>query len=234
VIPRWAEVGGRDSLLARLADPELRPRIQADAAVNLARRGGADRIQFRSHPPDRSIEGKTLADVAAERRMDPIEATLALATEGAPAIVSFNMLEDDVVTLMKQRWVMTCSDGDLVPMGEGVPHPRTYGTFPHKIRRYVLEREILSLEDAVRSMTSLPAKVFRIDDRGVIRPGAYADLLLFDPEQLAYEGTYQDPHHLAQGIAYVWVNGHLATANHRFTGELAGRVLAPAATGTTR
>jgi N-acyl-D-aspartate/D-glutamate deacylase len=228
VIPRWAEVGGRDSLLARLADPALRPRLRADAAINLDRRGGADRIQFRSHSADRSIEGKTLSEVATERGMEPLEATFALATEGAPAIVSFNMLEDDVVALMRRSWVMTCSDGDLVPMGESVPHPRTYGTFPHKIRRYVLETGVLSLEEAVRTMTSLPATVFRMEDRGVIRPGAFADILVFDPEELAYAGTYQDPHHLAGGMAHLWVNGRRSTADYQFTGELGGRALAPA------
>ena len=227
VVPRWAEQGGRDSLLARLRDPSLQEQLRADAAVNLSRRGGADRIQFRSHPPDQSIEGKTLAQVAEERGMDPIETTFALALEGAPGIVSFNMLEDDVVALMDRDWVMTCSDGGLSPMGEGVPHPRSYGAFTHKIRRYVIEMGVLTLEGAVRSMTSLPATVFRVPDRGVIRAGAFADILVFDPEALRYSGTYADPHHLAEGITHAWVNGQQVISDGRMLGTMPGRVLRP-------
>jgi N-acyl-D-amino-acid deacylase len=139
--------------------------------------------------------------------------------------VSFNMHEDDVRTLMAQPWTMTASDGDLVPFGEGVPHPRSYGTFPRKIRHYVLEEGVVDLAFAIRSMTSLPARVFRMDDRGVLVPGAVADVVVFDLDRLRDVGTFDDPHHLAEGMIHVFVNGEAALRDGSFTGVLAGRVL---------
>ncbi|GIW52926.1 MAG: hypothetical protein KatS3mg081_2281 [Gemmatimonadales bacterium] len=144
---------------------------------------------------------------------------------GGASVVSFNMSETDIEILMKQPWTMTCSDGDLVPMGEGVPHPRSYGTFPRKIRLYAVERGVIDLASAIRSMTSLPATVFRIADRGTIRAGAYADLVVFDLGRLTDRATYQEPHQLAEGMVYVLVNGGLAIDQGRFTGAKNGRVL---------
>ena len=125
----------------------------------------------------------------------------------------------------RQPWTTTASDGDLVPMSEGVPHPRSYGTFPRKIRRYVLEQGVVDLATAVRSMTGLPAAVFRLAERGVVRPGTRADLVLFDLDRLTDTATYRQPHQLAEGMVYVMVNGRLAIDGGEFTGEMAGRVL---------
>ncbi|HZD03766.1 MAG TPA: amidohydrolase family protein, partial [Longimicrobiales bacterium] len=151
LLPRWAQAGGRDSLRARFDRPETMARIRREMEENLARRGGADRIQFRRYRDDPSIEGRTLAEVAAERGVDPLDLAVSLFREGSPSIVSFNMSEDDVRTIMAQPWTMTASDGDLVPFGEGVPHPRSYGTFPRKIRTYALEEGVVGLEQAIRS-----------------------------------------------------------------------------------
>jgi N-acyl-D-aspartate/D-glutamate deacylase len=110
-------------------------------------------------------------------------------------------------------------------MGEGVPHPRSYGTFPRKLRAYAVERGVIDLAAAIRSMTSLPATVFRLADRGVVRPGAYADLVVFDLDRLRDRATYREPHQLAEGMVYVVVNGGLAVDGGRFTGARTGRVL---------
>ena len=110
-------------------------------------------------------------------------------------------------------------------MGVGKPHPRSYGTFPRKLRRYVREEGLLDLEAAIRSMTGLTAGVFGIEDRGVIRPGAFADLAVLDLELLRDTATYEDPHRLAQGVVHVLVNGRIAVESERPTGERAGRVL---------
>jgi N-acyl-D-aspartate/D-glutamate deacylase len=120
---------------------------------------------------------------------------------------------------------MTASDGALVPPGEGVPHPRAYGTFPRKIRTYVFEEGVITLEAAIRSMTGMPAAVYRIPARGLIQAGQYADLVVFDAARLRDAATFQEPHQYAEGMAYVFVNGRAAIDEGRFTGALSGRVL---------
>ncbi|MFQ5739916.1 MAG: amidohydrolase family protein [Acidobacteriota bacterium] len=225
LVPRWAQVGGREALLRRIGDSQARLRLRADMLANLARRGGAERLQFRSHPADPSIEGKTLQQVARERDTDPIDLAMKLLKAGGAGLVSFNMDPDDVATLMRQDWVMTCSDGGLVPTGRGVPHPRNYGTFPRKIHKYVLQEKVLGLAQAIRSMTSLPAAVFGVHDRGRIQPGALADLVVFDLESIRDRATYRKPHQLSEGIVYLLVNGKLALDQGRPTGKLNGRVL---------
>jgi N-acyl-D-aspartate/D-glutamate deacylase len=225
LIPRWAQAGGGDSLRARMADPETGPRIRAEVVENLARRGGADRIQFRRFSADPAIEGRTLADVARERGTDPVDEAFRLLEQGGPSIVSFNMHENDVRTLMAQPWTMTASDGDLVQMGVGVPHPRSYGTFSRKIQKYVVEDEVVDLSFAIRSMTSLPASVFRVADRGLLIPGAYADVVVFDLAGVREVGTFSDPHHLSEGMVHVFVNGQPAIRGGEFTGAMPGRVL---------
>jgi N-acyl-D-aspartate/D-glutamate deacylase len=211
--------------MARLNDPAVRPRIVEDMLDNLDRRGGAERIQLRRFQPDPSIEGKTLRDVANERGLNPIDVALALIEEGSPGIVSHNMQDADVERLMVQPWVMTCTDGGLVPMGEGVPHPRNYGTYPRKIRKYVAEDGVLGLAAAIRGMTSMPAAVFRVADRGIVREGAVADLVVFDLARVGDKATYQDPHQLSEGMVYVFVNGQAAVDNEAFAEELYGKVL---------
>lgn len=225
LIPRWAEVGGHDALVGRLGDPATWPRIRAEMAVNLDRRGGADRIQFVRFAPDPSIEGKTLRDVAAARGIDPLDAARDIAAGGEAGIVSFNMDPADVELLMRQPWTMTCTDGDLVRPGEGVPHPRGYGAFTRKIQQYVVQEGVLDLASAVRSMTYTPATVLRVADRGILRPGAYADILVFDPGRLRDVATYDDPHRLAEGVDWVVVNGRVAREDGSFTGALSGTVL---------
>jgi N-acyl-D-aspartate/D-glutamate deacylase len=192
---------------------------------NLARRGGAARIQFRHVAAEPKLEGRTLEQVAQERGKDPVDLALQLIEAGGAGIVSFNMSEEDVRTLMRPPWTMTASDGELVPAGEGVPHPRSNGTFPRKLRRYALDEKVVTLEHALRSMTSLPARVYRVQDRGELRPGAYADVVVFDLALLRDRATYAEPHPLAEGMRHVFVNGRAALRDGAFTEERAGRVL---------
>ncbi len=225
LVPRWAQVGGDSALRRRLANPAERARIRQDMAENLERRGGAAQLMISRYRGDSTIEGHTLEAVARSRGRDPLDAAIAIIETGGAAVVSFNMLESDVERFMKQPWTMTCSDGDLVRMGEGVPHPRAYGAFPRKVRRYALDRQVISLEHAIRSMTSLPATVLHLEDRGVVRTGAFADLVVFDPRELRDLATYQQPHQLSQGMVYVLVNGKLAVDERKFTGGKYGVVL---------
>lgn len=225
LLPRWAQAGGREALLARLADTADAARIRSAVGANLARRGGAGRIQFRRVESDPGLEGRTLADVAADWDSTPVDAALRLVAAGDAGIVSFNMDEGDVRMLMRQPWTMTASDGGLVAMGAGVPHPRNYGTFPHKLRRYVIEEGVLTLEEAVRTMTSLPAQVYRIGDRGRLAPGRIADVVVFDAAAITDRATFTDPHRLSEGVVQLFVAGERAIADGRFTGARAGRVL---------
>ncbi len=225
LVPRWAQVGGREALVKRLNDPETRSKIRTEMLDNLDRRGGAGRLQFQRYEPDSSIEGKSVQEVADTRRLEPVDLCLQLLEKDDAGLVSFNMDADDVRTLMVQDWTMTCSDGDLVPLGEGVPHPRAYGTFPRKIRKYVLEDRVIGLAQAIRSMTSLPAQVFRLRDRGVLREGAAADVVVFDLNKIRDPATYENPHQLSQGMVHVLVNGVPAMENGEFTDRLSGRVL---------
>jgi N-acyl-D-aspartate/D-glutamate deacylase len=225
LLPRWSQAGGQDSLLARMAHPADMTRIREAMIQNLARRGGADRIQFRRYRPDPSIEGRLLSDLAEELGRNPLDVSIDLLKEGSVSIVSFNMDDGDVETLMAQPWTMTSSDGDLVPWNEGVPHPRSYGAFPRKIGLYVIEKGTVTLEHAIRSMTSLPALVFQMPDRGVLRPGAVADVVVFDLDRISDTAEYRDPHQLAEGMVWVFVNGVATLANGEFADALPGRVL---------
>jgi N-acyl-D-amino-acid deacylase len=232
LVPRWALAGetmpGQPSpLQLRLKDPKERARLRSEMLSNLVRRGGAESLQISRHAADPTLEGKRLSALAQERGQEPIDVALSLLDEGGAGLVSFNMSEDDIANIMKKDYTMTCSDGGLVLAREGKPHPRYYGTFPRKIARYVKEREVIGLAHAIRSMTSLPATVFGIADRGLLRPGAQADVVVFDLERIRDRATYADPHQLAEGVVHLLVNGKLALTDGQVTGTLAGEVLRP-------
>jgi N-acyl-D-amino-acid deacylase len=226
LVPRWAEVGGRDELVKRITGAE-RQRLAADIRRNLERRGGAETLVISFYRPDRSLEGQTLARVAKGMNRPPEEAALDLLLKGDASLVSFNMSEEDIALIMRQTFTMTCTDGGLVPFGDGKPHPRNNGAFARKIRRYVTERGIIDLPFAVRSMTSLPASVYGLKDRGVLRQGAFADILIFDPANVRDTATYLEPHQLAEGMQYVLVNGVIEKDAGTYTGRLGGRVVTP-------
>ncbi|MGE5815323.1 MAG: N-acyl-D-amino-acid deacylase family protein [Acidobacteriota bacterium] len=203
-------------------DPEKRESI---ATGNLRRRGGPDSIVIAFCRSDRTLEGKSLTRIGQERGVTPVAAALDIIAKGGASIVSFNMSEKDIEAIMREPYTMASSDGGLLEMGSGVPHPRNNGSFARRLARYVRERKVVSLEFAIRSMTSLPALVFRMKDRGVIHEGAAADLVIFDPAKIQDQATYRNPHQLATGVSYVLVNGELAMDNGKLTGKKAGIVL---------
>ncbi|HEV3061345.1 MAG TPA: amidohydrolase family protein [Vicinamibacterales bacterium] len=234
LVPRWAEVGGRTELLRRIQGPD-HDRLALDMRRNLNRRGGAATLVISMYRPDPPLEGQSLAAVARSMNQPPEEAAMALLVKsleagpdgGDASLVSFNMSERDIELIMRQPFTMTCTDGDLVPFGQGKPHPRGNGAFARKLREYVHDRGVIDLPFAVRSMTSLPASVYGMKDRGVLRPGAWADILIFDPAAVRDTATYQEPHQLAEGIEYVLVNGVIAKERSAYTGTLSGKVVAP-------
>jgi N-acyl-D-amino-acid deacylase len=225
LVPGWAQAGGRHAMLARFESVDLRPRILAEVREHLRRRNGAEAILVAHYGPDRRFEGQHLGDIARGLDLAPEEAVLALLAKGGVSIVSFTMSDRDIDHIMRQPYTMTSSDGGLVFPTEGRPHPRNYGAFPRKIAQYVFGRSVVGLEDAIRSMTGLPSQVFSLADRGVLREGAWADVLIFDPAAVRDTATYADPHQLAEGMSYVLVNGSVVVDEGRFTDRLAGRVL---------
>ncbi len=224
LIPRWAQVGGREVMQRRITG-ELRGKVRDEVKANLARRGGADTFLISEYDPDTSIEGKRLSDLAAAAGRDPEEYVLTLLEKSDAGLVSFNMADDDIALIMRQPWMMTCTDGGLQPATEGKPHPRSYGAFPRKLERYVRELGIVDLPFAIRSMTALAAEVFGLKDRGVIREGAFADVLVFDLAKVKETATYENPHQIAEGFETIVVNGTVARTRNQFAELLAGRVL---------
>ena len=190
LMPRWAQVGGREVMLRRITG-ELRGKIRDEVQANLARRGGAHTFLVSEYEPDTTIEGKRLSDLATAAGLAPEEYALKLLERGDAGLVSFNMSEDDIALIMRQPWTMTCTDGGLQPMTEGKPHPRSYGAFPRKLERYVRERGVVDLPFAIRSMTALAAEVFGVKDRGAVRAGTFADLLVFDLQRVRETATYE-------------------------------------------
>ena len=232
LVPRWALAGetmeGMPSPLEeRLRNPEARARLRADMLIALERRGGASTLLLSRHRADTTLEGRRLDDLAEEWGVEPVDAALRLLEAGGAGLVSFNMSEEDIAHIMEQEWTMGSSDGGLVPVGEGRPHPRFYGAFPRRIARYARERGVLTVAEAVRGMTSLPATVFRLGDRGRIAPGLVADVLAVDLDEFRDAATYEEPHALAEGIVHALVNGVFVLRDGEHTGALPGEVLWP-------
>ena len=226
LMPRSAQVGGRDAMMKRITG-ELRGEIREQVKINITRRGGADTLMISRYPVNPSFEGQRLSALAAKAGVAPEEYALQMLEKGDASLVSFNMSEGDIEGIMQQPWTMTCTDGDLVRMGEGVPHPRAYGAFARKLKRYVSQRNAIDLAAAIRSMTTLPATVFGLKDRGQLRAGAFADVVIFDLAKVNDAATYDKPHQLSEGFNDIIVNGELARRDGRFSTALAGRVLRP-------
>lgn len=233
LVPPWALGGGDERFLERLDDPVLRDSIMAGIEWNIVNdRGGNDlgRVQFSGVSWDPSLEGGTLADWAEREGLEPTPATGArLVVEamrrGGARAIYHALHEDDVERIMRHPMTAIASDGRLVRPGDGHPHPRWYGTFPRVLGHYVRERDVLELEDAVRKMTSLPADRAGFEGRGRLEEGAWADLTLFDPDEVIDRATFQDPHNYPAGIPYVIVNGVVTVDGGEFVDLRPGKVL---------
>ncbi len=227
-----------EMLEARLADSELRERIHADIVHEIRRRGGASRVLVFEHPNAKYV-GASLLEIARMRGEDEVAASIALQLEGDRRVPGggrmrgFSMSEEDVEAYGARPWVATASDGGLGWPGDGPVHPRFYGTFTRKIRHYALNRGALSLEAAIRSQTSLPARIMGLSDRGMIRVGNWADLVVFDLETIADNATFTDPHQHSTGIDHVLVNGRFVLRDGEVLMETPGQVLASARSGAT-
>jgi len=214
LLPRWAEAGGRDSLLRRLRDPELGRRIRAEMADNLRRRGGAGSLLLTAG----RWSGQRLDRIAEVSGTNPVEAAVTIIEAGDAAVASFNMDERDVERFMAQDFVVTGSDGS-----DG--HPRKFGTFPRKLREYALTRRVITMARAIEASSGQTAAIVGLADRGTIVAGNFADLVVFDSTRIADQSTFEEPRRTSAGVEYVVVNGRLAVDRGRPTGMLAGRAL---------
>jgi len=247
IIPPWAHEGGAAAMLARLKDPALRPRLRGEIENGIAgsnwynhytATGGWEGmllVSLRS-PAYRKFQGKRMSEVIAARRaegfpgdgIDVLFDVLA-ANNGSVPTVYFHHDEKDMRYALAQSFVSIGSDGSAVhtqgPLAAGHPHPRYYGTFPRVLGRYVRQEKVLTLEEAIRKMTSANAAKIRIFDRGILRPGMAADITVFDPNTIIDQATYEEPHRYATGVRFVLVNGVLVLEGDRHTGARPGGIL---------
>jgi N-acyl-D-aspartate/D-glutamate deacylase len=224
LVPARYREGTNKEFVARLADPVSGPKIRADVEKALGAEG-AKRIQIAQYAPNPKWQGKTVAAIAEAEQKEPVEIVMEIERNGGAQVVNFGMSEEDVRIYMKPPWVATASDGGVQAPGPTVPHPRSYGTFPRKIGFYAIEEKLLPVEQAVRSATGLPADILKLKDRGYLRAGYFADLVVFDPKTFRDTATYEKPHQYAAGVKWVFVNGRAAVADGEYKDALGGRVL---------
>ena len=214
LMPLWAQDGGRPELLKRFDDPALAGRLREGIVENLRKRGGPAKLLI--------VQGKyakrTLAEVARQLRQDPVNAAISVIRIQDPRVVSFNQSEEDIAALMRRPWVITSYDSTG-------GHPRVYGSFARKYRKYVVDEHILTLREFIERSSALTADTFGIEGRGRLKPGAYADVVIFDPNRYAERATYEQPTLTARGVRTVLVNGVLTVDGGKLTGRAAGRAL---------
>jgi N-acyl-D-amino-acid deacylase len=246
-IPPWAHDGGSDKLIARLQDPAARARIRKDMLTPSVKwdnewleiKGPQDILITSVTNKDLlGLQGKRMSEIAEQWHEDPIDAIcdLLIKDRAGTGVAVFGMKEPDVRLILRQPWVAIDNDASGASpegiLGTEHPHPRAYGTFPRILRKYVREEHQLTLEDAIRKFTALPAQREHLADRGVLKQGMWADVVVFDPEEIHDVATYEDPNHLSVGMRYVLVNGVPVIDQGKLTGALPGRVLLGPGFGT--
>src|SRR6267154_973544 len=233
LFPQWSLAGGQKALLERLSAPEQRTRITAEIVRRIqVDRGGGDpkNIVMASCSFDPSLAGKSLADITAARGR-PVnfdtaaETAIEIQQKGGCSAVFHAINEEDVERILRSPYTMIGSDGEIPQFGKGAPHPRSYGTFARVLARYVRDRKVLTLEDAVRKMSGYPAERLRLLDRGLLRPGMKADIVIFDPAKVQDKADFANPHQYAEGFREVIVNGELVISGGQLTKARPGRVI---------
>ncbi|MDH5433671.1 MAG: D-aminoacylase [Gammaproteobacteria bacterium] len=233
IFPSWSLAGGNDALVERLSDPDTREKIKQGIIHNIKTdRGGGDpaRIQVANYPPQPEYNGKTFKDILVERGVElTIDNTAELAIEiqskGGGQAIYHAMEESDVRYIMQYEYTSIATDGANAQIGKGSPHPRNYGTYPRVLGKYTRDENVLELSDAIRKMTSLPAARMGLTNRGLIKQGYYADLVIFNPATVIDKATFADPHQHAVGIEYVIVNGKIAKNPQGLTDIGSGKAL---------
>ena len=230
LFPTWVLAGGPGEFEKRVTNPELLPQIKDEMReIFMNERTGGDlsRLQIRVLPSDESYNGKTVADMAADRGLpnnveSGIDLLIELQLKGGFSAIFHAMNEQDVIRIMQHPLAMIETDGDPVSYGDGFPHPRSYGAFPRVLARYVRELGVITLEDAIRKMTSMPADQYSQTERGRIAEGAFADIVVFDADTIQDQATYTDPHRYPTRSEHVLINGEFGIRSGALTGERPG------------
>ncbi len=226
LIPTSFREGSQKEYVARLGEAEQLARLRPLVEQNLERNQGGKDIRIARYAPKAAWQGKDLAAVAAMEKKPAADIVLEIERNGGAQVVIFSMSEEDVRLIMRQPFVATASDGaSMLPSSDTVPHPRSYGCFPRKIGRYAIEDKIITLEHAIRSASGLPADILHLPERGYLKAGYFADVVVFDPKTFRDTATFDKPHQYATGVRYLFVNGRLAIDDGKFTEMLAGTVL---------
>jgi dihydroorotase/N-acyl-D-amino-acid deacylase len=233
LFPQWSLAGGQKALVERLAAPEQRGRIKQVVIEKLRLdRGAGDpkNVELASCGFDRSLAGKNLAQLTAARGVpvtfeNAAETAMELQQKGGCSAIYHAMSEQDLVRILRYPHTMIASDGGIPVFGRDVPHPRNYGAFARVLGRYVREQKVITIEDAIRKMTSLPAARFRLNDRGLLAPGMKADITVLDPARVRDRAEFGNPHQYAEGVLHVLVNGQAVLLDGKMTGQLPGRPL---------
>jgi N-acyl-D-aspartate/D-glutamate deacylase len=225
VIPAKYREGSRKDLVARLDDPELGPKMRKAIEQLIDGRDGGKSLRIATYAKKPQWQGKDLATIADMEKRSILDVVLEIERNGGAQIVSFSMKEEEVQLFMKEKYVATASDGSSQVPSTTVPHPRSYGCFARKIGKYAIEDQVITLEQAIRSASGLPADILRLKDRGYLKAGYFADVVVFDPKTYRDKATFDKPHQYATGVRYLFVNGRLVIDNGEYGEVLAGRVL---------
>lgn len=240
LLPPWTHVGGREKLVQRLSDKATRERIKRELAAPATTweneyygtgggPAGITLVDAQGNARFEPLEGKTLQQIAAEWKIDPRDALLDIVRDGDAGLTVLITNEQDIRLAIAQPWVAFGTDGGSTavdgPLSQGLTHPRAYGTLPRVFGRYVRELKLVRLEDAIRRATSLAAQSLNIRDRGLLREGFFADIVVFDPATIIDTATYEKPHSYARGVRYVVVNGQVVLADGRITDARPGKVV---------
>lgn len=231
-VPNWAREGGANEFLDRLKSSTSKNRIVQEMKESLIKSGHPDFsfVTIASYKKDSTLNGKSIPEAASRLRGsasldDQIEVILDMAANGGASGIFHGMHEDDLQTFLKDRQTMIASDSSVRKFGSGVPHPRGYGNSPRLLAHYVRDLKLFSLEEAIRRMTSLPAATFRLQNRGQLRAGAWADLVVFDPNRVQDHATFKEPHQYATGFRFVIVNGTVVVRDDQHTSARPGMIL---------
>ena len=229
LFPRWSLSGGREETLKIMANEDSRGEL-IDGINEIIDQGtGPEALLIGRYVPDESLEGKNLAEISDLMRMPPAETVLSMYEKGEAMVIEYSMNEDDVETFAKHPLIAVASDGSSVSiegiLSAGKPHPRSYGTNPRFIQKFVNEKKLVSIQEAIRKMTSMPAQRLGLTNRGRLTPGYAADIVIMDLPNVEEKATFVDPHQYPKGITHVIVNGEIVIKDEEFTGKTPGKMI---------